>query len=86
VNWPNDPEVLVVWVLGALLAVGAGLLVLLWPKRRTGKHAGPRPDRLPAVGTGVARGVAQVSVNSRRYPGQPSAPLTEARVWGGESR
>jgi hypothetical protein len=74
------------WVCGALVAVGAGLLVWLWPAQRTGRHAGRRPDRLPAVGTGAARGVAQVSVNSRRYPGQPSAPLTETRVWGGEWR
>jgi hypothetical protein len=73
-------------VCGALVAVGAGLVVWLWPKRRHGRHAGPRPGLLPAVGTGVARGVAQVSVNSRRYPGQPSAPLTDTRVWGGGDR
>jgi hypothetical protein len=88
VNWPNDPEVLVVWVLGALVALAAGLLVLLWPKRRTGKHAGPRRGLLPAVGTGAVRGVAKVSVNSRRYPGQPSSPseLAQTQVWGGERR
>jgi hypothetical protein len=74
------------WVGGAMVALGAGLLVWLWPKRRHGRHAGPRPGLLPAVGTGVARGVAQVSVNSRRYPGQPSAPLADTRVWGGERR
>jgi hypothetical protein len=74
------------WVCGALVAAGAGLLVWLWPARRTGRHAGRRPGLLPAVGTGVARGVAAAPVQSRRYPGQPSAPLAETRVRGGELR